>query len=130
MRLMEKQEIDALVHDCLRYIKASKLPSPLPTNPLEYAEWREDAKAERDIDEHAEDAWFELDRLLADDPQNGWPILIELASRCGDEDACAQVATGPLSTFIRSHGDAFASEIEEELMRNTGFRNAYNWLRE
>jgi hypothetical protein len=41
---MEKQEIDALVQDCIRYISASKLPTPFPTNPPEYAEWREARK--------------------------------------------------------------------------------------
>lgn len=109
-------------------MRASKLPTPLPTNPLEYAEWREKASEEPDVDEDAEDAWFELDRLLADEPNVGWKVLIELASRCADEDACAQIAAGPLNTFLHAHRKAFALQIEEELMQNAGLRTAFNWL--
>lgn len=106
-------------------IEATHAPA---NNPLEYADWQQKVSAKREIDEDAEDAWFELDRLLATEPPIGWKVLTELASRCDDEDACSQVAAGPLSTFLRAHRDAFSLQIDEELMTNTGFRNAYNWL--
>ena len=125
---MKDEEVQALIEGCLRYVRASKLPTPLPTNPLEYAEWREKASAERGIDEDDEDAWFELDRLIAKEPNVGWRVLTELAARCDDEDACAQIAAGPLSTFLHAHRDAFSSQIEDELMQNAGLRIAYHWL--
>ena len=50
-----------------------------------------------------------------------------LLRRCTDEDACSQIAAGPQSPFL-PHRDAFSSQIEEELMINTGFRTAYDWL--
>lgn len=125
---MDHQEVTALIEGCLRYMRASKLPTPLPTNPRVYAQWREKASEEPEVDEHAEDAWFEVDRLVAEEPSVGWKVLIELASRCEDEDACAQIAAGPLNTFLHAHRDAFASQIDEELMQNDGFRTAFNWL--
>lgn len=125
---LNDEDMESLIDGCMRYIHASKLPTPLPTNPLVYVQWREKALAERTIDEDAEDAWFELDRLVAEKPNLGWRVLTRLALRCGDEDECAQVAAGPLSTFLRAHGEAFASRMDEELMQNEGLRVAYHWL--
>ena len=125
---MDDNRVQALVESCLRYIQASKLPSPLPGNPLEYSEWREQASSERVIDEDAEDAWSELYRLVDTEPSLGWRVLVELAARCDDEDSCAPIAAGPLTTFLRAHADSFHNELEEELMKNAGFRRAYYWL--
>lgn len=126
---MNKSEMEALIDGCLNYMRSTKLPTPLPTNPLEYAEWGEKASAAREVDEDAEDAWFEVDRLVAEEPNVGWEVLAQLAARCEDEDMCAQVAAGPLNTFLHAHGDAFSTRINEELTQNAGFRSAYNWLR-
>lgn len=117
-----------LIDGCLRYMREAKLPMPLPATRAAYAEWRERVLAPRMIAEDAEEAWFELDRLVAEQPNAGWKLLLELTSRCEDEDACAQIAAGPLNTFIHAHGDAFSSRIDEELLRNARFRAAYNWL--
>ena len=125
---MNKEEIQLLINGCLSYLRSTKLPTPLPTNPLEYAAWRKKASTARDVDEEAEDAWFELDRLVAEEPNVGWGILAQLAAKCEDEDACAQVAAGPLNTFLHAHGDAFSEQVNKELTQNTGFRAAYNWL--
>jgi hypothetical protein len=122
-------EKQSLIEDCLRYIEASRLPTPLPSNQLEYAEWVKKASAARQIDEDAEDAWHELDRLVATEPAIGWTLLTELVSRRADDDACSRIAAGPLTTFLRAHRDAFAMQIEEELMTNAGFRNAWSWWR-
>lgn len=80
------------------------------------------------IDEDAEEAWFDLDRLIVQDPDAAWVVLTQLASVSNDTERCAQLAAGPLTTFLRKHGDAFKASIEEELMVNGGFRDAYNWL--
>ena len=109
-------------------MQAARLPAPLPKNGEEYVAWRERAMTKQEVDEDDEDAWFELDRILATEPAIGWRLLTELAARCTDEDTCSQIAAGPLSTFLRKHREAFSSEIEEELMVNAGFRNAYTWL--
>ncbi len=127
---MTGDEVASMINGCLRYIAASKLPSPLPTNPLEYLKWREKVSEPREINEDDEDAWFELDRLLAKEPGVGWRILAELASRCDDEDSCAQLAAGPLRTFLHAHRDEFSSQIEEELMQNAGLRAAFNWMQQ
>jgi hypothetical protein len=129
MSAMSRSEREALIDGCLKYLRSTTLPAPLPTNPLEYAEWREKASAARDVDEEAEDAWFELDRLLAGEPNVGWEVLVQLAARCEEEEACARVAAGPLNTFLHAHREAFSRRIDEELMQNAGFRAAYNWLR-
>ncbi len=125
---MEAHEQEALIAACLRYIRASELPTPLPTNATEYGSWREKASVAPEPDEDAEDAWFELDRLIDEEPENAWKIIIEIASRCRNEAECAQLAAGPLTAFMRDRRDKFASEIEEELIRNSGFRRAYAWL--
>lgn len=124
---MDEREKQSLIDGCLRYIAASRLPTPLPNNPREYAEWKERVAARPESDEDAEDAWFELDRLLANEPDIGWEVLIALARRCNDEDGWATLAVGPLDTFLHAHGEAFASRIDEELIRNAGFHNAYVW---
>ena len=127
---MDQHELQALIDGCLSYMRSTKLPTPLPTNPLEYAEWREKASAAaRQVDEDAEDAWFEFDRLVAEEPNVGWEVLAQLAARCEDEDACARIAAGPLNTFLHAHGDAFSERINDELTKNPGFRAAHNWLR-
>lgn len=123
---MDRGEMQLLIEQCVRYMQTSRLPSPLPTNPSEYGAWREEASAPRDADEESEDAWFELDRLAADEPNLGWDLLKLLTARCGkDDDMCAQIAAGPLNTFLHANAEAFSSRIEEELMQNRGFRTAY-----
>lgn len=126
---MNDWEMQSLLEGCLKYMRESKLPTPLPNNPLEYADWQERVLAKPEMDEDAEEAWHELDRLIVTEPLIGWKILTELASRCEDEDECDQIAAGPLRTFLRAHREAFSAQIEEELMANTGFRHADNWLR-
>jgi hypothetical protein len=108
-------------------MNATKLPTPLPTQPSEYQVWREKASASPTIEEDDEDAWFELDRLMAEEPKTAWSLLTGLAARCREQQ-CMQIAAGPLTTFLRLHRDEFSSEIDEELMRNEGFRAAYQWL--
>lgn len=127
---MNDDEVNDLVEGCLKYMRASKMPMPLPATKEEYAEWRKSAKAnaEREANDDAEDAWFELDRLIAEDPVAGWRVLIELAARCDDEQECSQLAAGPLSTFLRMNGVAFSTQIDNELKANPRFRSAYNWL--
>src|ERR1700754_3247202 len=61
------EDVRSLIEGCMRYIHASRLPTPLPTNPAENEQWQEKVLAKRKIDEDAEDAWFELDRLVAKD---------------------------------------------------------------
>jgi hypothetical protein len=118
--------MQSLIEQCIRYMEASKLPSPLPTNPAEYATWREKAAAPRGVDEESEDAWFELDRLLTEDSNLAWELLTQLTDQCNENDEiCSQIATGPLNTFLHANADAFSSRIEEELMKNRGFRAAY-----
>ncbi|HKR62487.1 MAG TPA: hypothetical protein VJZ00_02045 [Thermoanaerobaculia bacterium] len=126
---MTTEEILSLIDGCLKYMRSTTLPTPLPTNPIEYIAWRAQAAASRDVDEDAEDAWFELDRLVAEEPNVGWEILSQLATRCDDADMCAQLAAGPLNTFLHAHGDTFSQRVEEELAQNAGLRTAYNWLR-
>lgn len=94
----------------------------------EYGSWREKASVPPEPDEDAEDAWFELDRLIDEQPDDAWNIIIELAARCRNEAECAQLAAGPLTTFMRDRREEFGPRIEEELMRNSGFRTAYAWL--
>lgn len=55
--------------------------------------------ARPEVVEDAEDAWFELDWLIANEPDIGWEVLIALARRCNDEDAWATLAVG---RWIRS----------------------------
>jgi hypothetical protein len=125
---MDEEQMKSLIEGCLRYMRASKLPTPLPANLLEYVGWQEKASEERQIDEDAEEAWFELDHLIAQKPDAAWRVLAKLASQCEDEDTCAQLAAGPLTTFLRNHRGAFSAQIDDELMANDGFRTAYNWL--
>jgi len=125
---MDQKQIAALIDGCLRYMRATRLPEPLPTNRSEYAEWREKASMPPIVDDDAEDAWFEVSRLADEEPGVGWQLLIDLAARCKEKDECAQIAAGPLTTFLRTHRNEFSSQIEEELRRSAGFRTAYEWL--
>lgn len=124
---MDRQEMQSLIEGCLKYMEASKLPAPLPANATEYGAWREKASASRDVDEESEDAWFELDRLAAEEPDLAWELLTQLTARCSEDvDECAQIAAGPLNTFLHANAEMFSSRIEEESMRNRGFRTAYD----
>jgi len=118
----------ALVDACLDYIRAEELPAPLPANASDYAPWRERVADMPEPDEEAEEAWFELDRMVAAQPDDAWAIICELATRCRTDGEHATLAAGPLTTFLRVHGAAFAARIEEELGRNAGLRNTYRWL--
>jgi len=108
-------------------MNATKLPTPLPTQPSEYVVWREKASASPTIAEDDEDAWFELDRLIVEEPKTAWSLLTEIAAQCREQQ-CTQIAAGPLATFLRLHRDEFSPEIHEELARNEGIRAAYQWL--
>ena len=79
------------------------------------------------FDDDAEDAWFEMSRLVDEEPGIGWQLL-PILRRAVREDECAQIAAGPLTTFLRTHRKEFSSQIEEELRRSTGFRTAYERL--
>ncbi|HMJ87589.1 MAG TPA: hypothetical protein VK504_30635 [Vicinamibacterales bacterium] len=124
---MDRVEMLSLIEHCLKYMEATRLPSPLPANATEYRAWRERASEPRDVDEESEDAWFELDRLAAEEPNLGWELLTQLTARCSEDvDMCAQIAAGPLDTFLHANAEAFSLRIEEELTQNPGFQTAYD----
>jgi DNA-directed RNA polymerase specialized sigma24 family protein len=125
---LDDQQKQSVVTGCVSYIRASTVPGPLPGDLDSYSEWRQRAQTVPEQSEDAEEAWFDLDRLIADRPNDAWEVITLLACECRSEDECATLAAGPLTTFMRRHRVEFAPLIEEELLRNTGFRIAYNWL--
>ena len=126
---MDELEKERIVAGCLEYLRAVELPLPLPTNAAEYASWSDEARKRPQPDENAEEAWFDLDRMIADGPDDAWEIIRELSARPMSENQCAALAAGPVWTFFHAHQATYASRIEEELSRNSGFRKAYRWSR-
>lgn len=53
---MDGQERESMITACLRYMRASGLPTPIPTTVAEYGSWREKASVPPEPDEDAEDA--------------------------------------------------------------------------
>jgi hypothetical protein len=125
---METKVKEAMVAACIQYIQGQELPTPFPTNAVEYGTWRDQALEAPEPEDDEEEAWFELYRLIDEQPDDAWEVICELSARCRTESECATLAAGPLTTFVRNRRAAFAERIDEELARNTGFRMAYQWL--
>ncbi len=122
MNSVEKAE---LVRDCLRYAKGMALPRPLPTRPEDYEEWRKlVAEGPPDVDEAAEDAWFEVYRLLHDSPDEAWEVLRALIAQAETEDELGTIGAGILESFVRENGSTYVNEIENEMNRSPGFVTA------
>ena len=113
---MTPTEKDQLVELCRRYLRQSLLPQPLPTSKAEFEKWDERRRAQP-IDEEAEDAWFDLSSLAANDPAEAWPLILALA-QTRNEDELGTIGAGVLETFVAYHGSTWAAAIEDEMFGN------------
>ncbi len=89
---------------------------PLPTTREEFANYKI-RMDDMPVAEEAEDAWLDLASIAATDPDEAWPIIVELL-RTKDEDELRTIGAGVLETFISYHGTTWAAPIEDEMFGN------------
>ena len=78
---------------------------------LEESEWQWVSPAER------------LDRLVGEDKQTAWHVLLRLVE-LADDSTLPRIGAGPLEDFLREHGSEFV-EVAERLAESDGrFRTA------
>jgi hypothetical protein len=111
MDAMDTTEKNRIVEHCLRYIEAQALPAPLPTSRAEYEEWRQKEMLPRINDDDAEEAWFDLYRLVDEDPAAAWEHFCAVAARCRTEREAGTFAVGPFENFVRKYGQECSRHI-------------------
>ena len=83
------------------------------------------------IDEFAstaadDEAWERFHELSRKDARTAWKLILEVLSRCGDDDV-ALVGAGLLGDFVVLHPE-FASELEEAIRSNDRFLKAFQYV--
>jgi len=83
-----------------------------------------------DKSEEAEDAYFELDRLCAYNPEVGWSLIIEVSGQLTHPGDRASLGAGLLESFIRMHGESHAELIAEGIIGSTSLLEALEMVNE
>jgi Family of unknown function (DUF6869) len=68
-------------------------------------------------------AAFELSRLVHEDPETAWTLILTLSER-GDDHALGSLGAGDLEDLLRLHGHAFIDRIELAAKTSDRFRIA------
>ncbi|SRR6266545_2957269 len=77
--------------------------------------------------ESAEDtAWASdaFEALVRTDPDEAWPLIIDVLNRAADDATLAYIAAGPLENLIVLHSSRVIDRIEATARRNEQFRRA------
>jgi hypothetical protein len=95
-----------------------------PRTTPEIAEaWIRVMKADDGSPEEADNFWaFSMVYdMIGDDPERGWPMILEIL--CRDDGVAIQevLSAGPLEDLLAKHGPAFIDRIEAEARRNPMF---------
>jgi hypothetical protein len=73
-------------------------------------------------DPRNESIWA-LDRVIREDPDTGWLLILEILSRTEDDLTISCLAAGPLEDLIAQHSAYVIDRVETEARRNPKFRH-------
>ena len=76
-----------------------------------------------DSDEHDPDFWAycDLDRMIDDEPELAWPIILEILRRNQSTAILEVLSAGPVEDILARHGEAFIERVEHEAKINEDF---------
>jgi hypothetical protein len=74
-----------------------------------------------ETEEKLSPAYSQLDDLLFDDPENGWLVIQEIATKEISEEVMAVFAAGPVENLLSRHGPLFIDQIEEKAQNDPKF---------
>jgi hypothetical protein len=92
--------------------------------PQEIAEaWIRVMKADDGSPEEADNDWaFSIVYdMIDDDPEHGWPMILEILRRDDGVAILEVLSAGPLEDLLAKHGPAFIDRVEAEARRNPVF---------
>src|SRR5690348_3115098 len=69
-------------------------------------------------------AWEVVEKLVDQDPDEGWRITCILVNKAASDEVLAYVAAGPLEDLLKKHGLAVIDRVEEESRNNKRLRLA------
>jgi hypothetical protein len=67
-------------------------------------------------------AWEYVTDLVFKEPEQAWPIILELVKQAPTNRILFDVAAGPFEDLIRQHGEQFIDRIEVQARRDPKFR--------
>jgi hypothetical protein len=79
---------------------------------------------DRALDNSRQWAFDEMNRLVRQDPEAAWPVIVEIVRRSVNDRILAFVAAGPLEDLIRLHASTFIDRIEAVAKGDEQFRKA------
>jgi hypothetical protein len=65
-----------------------------------------------------------MNRLVNEEDELAWPMIVQMVRLSADDRVLAVVATGPLEDLIRMHGLTFIDRIEVTARDDERFRKA------
>jgi hypothetical protein len=75
------------------------------------------------------DAWVDVDRIVHNDPEQGWQLMLRLVElAANDDEALMSIGAGPLEDLLTFYPFR-AEEAEEEAKRNLPLRRALSGAR-
>ena len=74
-------------------------------------------------DEHDPDFWAfsNLDRMIDDEPENAWSIILEILRRNQSSEILEVLSAGPVEDLLARHGEAFIERVENEARNDEDF---------
>ena len=109
---MTPEEQSELVASYLRYLASIRLP----------ADFSDDEGDEQPPDE----AWEAFDEVIAKQPQTAWTLLLEVVSRC-EEDDLPMVGAGLVESVLWRH-PRLADAFERQIRRDDRFLQAFQYV--
>ena len=84
------------------------------------------------LDNSRQWAFDEMNRLVRQDPEAAWPVIVEIVRRSVNDRMLGFVAAGPLEDLIRLHAATFIDRIEAAAKDDEQFRKAVSgaWVDE
>jgi len=62
-----------------------------------------------------------LDDLLSEDPEEGWPTILQILQKDQSPSIMENLSAGPLEDLLARHGPAFIDRVEAEAAHNPAF---------
>src|SRR5688500_6874761 len=101
---MSPEERAEIIAGYLRYLEATNRPDGL---------------------DHQDD-WESLASLITTEPQEAWPIILQLAA-LAPHQARSVLGTGAVESFVFWNAAAFAAQIEQAIRNTPVFRAVFEW---
>ena len=74
-------------------------------------------------DEHDPDFWAfsDLDQMVDEEPEEAWPIILEILRRNQSSEILEVLSAGPVEDLLAQHGEVFIERVEHEARIDENF---------